>query len=128
MDEDRKLEEFTPLEHGLHLDNGFGGKVEPNETIVAAAVRELHEESGLFCKEPDMIQRGALLLETVAEDTSPILEIHVFTVEKWVGTARAYVPFPSYFPKSSSLFIQSSFSFRFPLPVMPVCYLSDDAS
>ena len=29
--------------------NGFGGKLEPGETVVAAAVRELHEESGLLC-------------------------------------------------------------------------------
>ncbi|RYE83489.1 MAG: NUDIX domain-containing protein [Methanosarcinales archaeon] len=27
--------------------NGFGGKIEPGETIKAAAVREMHEESGV---------------------------------------------------------------------------------
>jgi len=34
---------------GIGKWNGFGGKLEPNETVEAAARRELHEESGLVC-------------------------------------------------------------------------------
>ena len=82
----------------LDIDNGYGGKVEPNETVIAAAVRELHEESGLLVEEPAMIQRGVLLLETVADDVSPILEIHVFTVETWEGIETAYVLFSPLHP------------------------------
>ena len=38
----RKLRGF-----GAGLVNGFGGKVEPGEEVVSAAVRELHEECGV---------------------------------------------------------------------------------
>ncbi|KAK6496685.1 hypothetical protein TWF481_001673 [Arthrobotrys musiformis] len=86
LQRDRVLLGYKLRGFGQGKYNGYGGKVEPNETVIAAAVRELHEESGLLVGEPAMIQRGVLLLETVADDTSPILEIHVFTVETWEGT------------------------------------------
>ena len=35
--------------------NGVGGKVEPGETIVAAAMRECHEEIGVIPKEPRLV-------------------------------------------------------------------------
>ncbi|KAK6520233.1 Nudix (Nucleoside diphosphate linked moiety X)-type motif 1, variant 2 [Arthrobotrys conoides] len=51
-----------------------------------------------------MIQRGVLLLETVADNTSPILEIHVFTVEIWEGTEIATEEMtPHWFSLSKSL-------------------------
>lgn len=34
---------------GMGKWNGFGGKLEPGETVDAAAIRELEEESGLHC-------------------------------------------------------------------------------
>jgi len=40
---------------GAHLWNGFGGKVDPNETITAAAIREMEEESGVTPKDPKFI-------------------------------------------------------------------------
>ncbi|EPS40099.1 hypothetical protein H072_6102 [Dactylellina haptotyla CBS 200.50] len=89
LQRDRVLLGYKLRGFGQGKYNGFGGKVEADETITAAAVRELHEESGLLVEEPDMIQRGALLLETVADDDSPILEIHVFTTERWHGTENA---------------------------------------
>ncbi|KAK6522644.1 Nudix (Nucleoside diphosphate linked moiety X)-type motif 1 [Arthrobotrys megalospora] len=101
---DRVLLGYKLRGFGQGKYNGYGGKVEPNETVIAAAVRELHEESGLLVEEPAMIQRGVLLLETVADDTSPILEIHVFTVETWEGTETATDEMtPHWFSLSKSL-------------------------
>lgn len=34
---------------GVGKWNGFGGKVDPNETILDGALRELKEEAGIFC-------------------------------------------------------------------------------
>lgn len=44
---------------GVNKYNGFGGKVESNETMREAAARELEEETGLRAKELTM--RGSLL-------------------------------------------------------------------
>ncbi|RVD86849.1 uncharacterized protein DFL_005104 [Arthrobotrys flagrans] len=104
LQRDRVLLGYKLRGFGQGKYNGYGGKVEPNETVIAAAVRELHEESGLLVEEPAMIQRGVLLLETVADDISPILEIHVFTVETWEGTEIATEEMtPHWFSLSKSL-------------------------
>ncbi|KAF3310873.1 hypothetical protein TWF173_009114 [Orbilia oligospora] len=104
LQRDRVLLGYKLRGFGQGKYNGYGGKVEPNETVIAAAVRELHEESGLLVEEPAMIQRGVLLLETVADDVSPILEIHVFTVETWEGIETATEEMtPHWFSLSKSL-------------------------
>ncbi|KAK6338884.1 hypothetical protein TWF696_009689 [Orbilia brochopaga] len=101
---DRVLLGYKLRGFGQGKFNGFGGKIEPNETVIAAAIRELHEESGLLCKESDMIRRGVLLLETVADEVSPILEIHVFTVDRWDGTEIVTDEMkPAWFSLSKSL-------------------------
>lgn len=75
--------------------NGFGGKVEPNEMIVAAAQRELQEEAGLTAR--NCLQHG-ILHASFATDAdmsglslaSPLIEkellIHVFRVTSFTGT------------------------------------------
>jgi 8-oxo-dGTP diphosphatase/2-hydroxy-dATP diphosphatase len=55
--------------------NGFGGKVEANETIEAAAKRELEEEAGVRAK--NMQRTGIIEFEFVGNPE--ILEVHVFT-------------------------------------------------
>ncbi|KAK6344911.1 hypothetical protein TWF718_006862 [Orbilia javanica] len=104
LQRDRVLLGYKLRGFGEGKYNGYGGKVEPNETVIAAAIRELHEESCLVVEEPAMIQRGVLLLETVADDVSPVLEIHVFTVETWEGTETATEEMtPHWFSLSKSL-------------------------
>ncbi|KAJ2898675.1 hypothetical protein IWW38_001285 [Coemansia aciculifera] len=63
--------------------NGFGGKVEVNETIPEGASRELHEESGLVAK--SLNQCGLLLF--YFENDPVAMEVHVFLVHKYEGTA-----------------------------------------
>jgi 8-oxo-dGTP pyrophosphatase MutT (NUDIX family) len=64
--------------------NGFGGKVEPGETIVAAAVREVAEEVGVSVREEDLRLVARLAFLFAAE---PALDrvAHVFLTAAWDG-------------------------------------------
>ncbi len=62
--------------------NGFGGKVESNETIEQAAIRELNEEIGLTATA--LTPRG--VLNFYGEDSQyPHIEMHIFAVEQYSG-------------------------------------------
>jgi len=61
--------------------NGFGGKVEGEETITEAAERELWEEAQI--KALDLTKRGVLLFDIATLDK--ILEVHVFSATTIVG-------------------------------------------
>jgi 8-oxo-dGTP pyrophosphatase MutT (NUDIX family) len=71
---------------GVGKYNGFGGKVEHGESIVASAQRELNEESGIQCTIEQLQHHAVLLLETLADDEAMVLEIHVFVCTEWEGT------------------------------------------
>ena len=69
--------------------NGFGGKIEANETPEQAIVREMREESGLTIQETDLQKRGEIFFKT---DKNPFKTnaldewmVHVFVTEKWGG-------------------------------------------
>ncbi|MBI1755446.1 8-oxo-dGTP diphosphatase [Candidatus Azambacteria bacterium] len=61
--------------------NGFGGKVNGDETIEEAAVRELREESGIA--PTNISQRGALTFVFTGDPVA--LEVHVFAVGEYEG-------------------------------------------
>lgn len=61
--------------------NGFGGKVEAEESIVDAAKREMAEESGLIVRE--MEERGHIDFHFM--DTGKLMEVHMFEVLKYEG-------------------------------------------
>jgi len=64
--------------------NGFGGKVEPGESIEAAAVREFREE---VCVEAlNITQKG--VLEFSFENDSKILEVHIFETTQFTGQPK----------------------------------------
>ncbi len=61
--------------------NGFGGKVQPGESIEEAARRELKEEVGIEIGQPQ--KRGVLAFETAGDPE--ILEVHVFSGRDFRG-------------------------------------------
>jgi 8-oxo-dGTP diphosphatase len=65
--------------------NGFGGKIEKDETPATAAVRELREESGLEARPEDLEARGTL---TFIFPDRPEFDhfVHLFVVTQWHGT------------------------------------------
>ena len=74
---------------GAGLWNGFGGKVEPGESIEDAAMREVMEESGL---EVTNLEKHGILEFTFEDDKRQglgadvkILEVHVFKAHDYVG-------------------------------------------
>ncbi|KAJ1836694.1 hypothetical protein LPJ63_000014 [Coemansia sp. RSA 2711] len=68
---------------GSNKLNGFGGKVEPSETIAQGAQRELAEESGLTATKIE--QCGLLLF--YFEDSPVAMEVHVYAVREFSGHA-----------------------------------------
>lgn len=64
--------------------NGVGGKVEPGETVSAAAVREAHEEIAVVVLEEALRKAGEIRFSFEAKPEWNI-QCHVFLVEEWTG-------------------------------------------
>lgn len=63
--------------------NGFGGKVEENESFEQAAVRELYEESSVTCNQEDLLSMGYIVFKL--EDSRRYMKVHVYQVWKFDG-------------------------------------------
>lgn len=61
--------------------NGFGGKVEADESIEAGAKREIQEEAGITVDTLHAV--GVLLFSFAGQEQK--LEVHVFTATDWQG-------------------------------------------
>jgi 8-oxo-dGTP diphosphatase len=71
---------------GLGAGNyqGFGGKLEPGETLTQCAVRELWEESGLKAKEHNLWYMAHLVF-VFPNKPQWSQDVHVFRLEHWEG-------------------------------------------
>jgi len=67
---------------GMGKWNGFGGKLEKDETIKEAMKRELLEETGICALELEGV--GVLDFAFTNSDIKP--EVHFFKITKWQGT------------------------------------------
>ena len=62
--------------------NGFGGKLEPGETIEEGAKREMKEECGVTVESMQLV--GIHEFEFTS-NCGEILEVHVFRIDAWNG-------------------------------------------
>lgn len=69
---------------GVGKWNGFGGKLEPDETIEQCAIRELEEES--MVKALSVNRRGYLVFKML--DTSKLMRVHVYESYDFCGEAK----------------------------------------
>ncbi len=63
--------------------NAFGGKVENGETIEAAAIRELREESGLLVED---VKKSGVITFKFPQKPDWDQVVHVFTADTWAGS------------------------------------------
>jgi len=68
---------------GVGKWNGVGGKVQENETIEEAAVREAEEEIGVKITEFEKVAEFTFLFPTKLEWPGQV--VHVYLVSKWEG-------------------------------------------
>lgn len=67
--------------HGVGKWNGYGGKLNENETVEQAMVRELLEESGLLAHKFE--KRGIITFDD--QNNGDIIEMHIFRVFEFGG-------------------------------------------
>jgi 8-oxo-dGTP diphosphatase len=74
---------------GVNKLNGFGGKINPGESIKEAAVRELYEEVGLQADSQDIKKVGELtFIFPSKEEWNQI--VHVFLITSWKNFPKEY--------------------------------------
>jgi len=64
--------------------NGFGGKIEPEESIQEAAIREIEEEAGIKVEKEHIINVGKLNFVFSAKPEWNQI-VHLFLTKRWKG-------------------------------------------
>ena len=75
---------FKKVRFGAGKYAGFGGRIEPGETIAAAAIRELEEETGVKVLEENLQRVGHLTFVFPAKPSWSQV-VHVFLTTTWDG-------------------------------------------
>lgn len=83
--DDKVLLGFKEKGFGAQRWNGFGGKVEPGESIEQCLVREFTEESGLGITK---FEKRAVHEYVAQRNPGEILEVHTFLVQDWEGDTQ----------------------------------------
>jgi 8-oxo-dGTP diphosphatase / 2-hydroxy-dATP diphosphatase len=78
---DRVLLGMKKRGFGAGKINGFGGKLEPGESLIECAVRELKEESGLIAEDTEEAGRLVFKFNGYPE----IMDVHIFKVRRFSG-------------------------------------------
>ncbi|KAJ7791942.1 hypothetical protein B0H14DRAFT_2933712 [Mycena olivaceomarginata] len=84
VQDDKLLLGYKKRGLGIHKYNGFGGKVEPKESTMDAALRELQEEAGITAP---LTHAGTLLFVVPGEKWA---HIDIFRAEEYTGTITEY--------------------------------------
>jgi ADP-ribose pyrophosphatase YjhB (NUDIX family) len=71
---------------GMGRWNGVGGKVETNESIKKATIRECLEEIGV--KPKSMIKRAVHIFRFPEHDQVEPMKVHVFVAHEWQGEPK----------------------------------------
>jgi len=89
---------FKKVGFGKGKYTGFGGKVEPGETLAEATIRELEEETGVCVREEDLQPVGRLVFHFPAKPAWS-QTVHVFVAWRWQGRVRESREMrPAWFP------------------------------
>lgn len=89
---------FKKVRFGAGKYTGFGGRVEPGESVEAAAIRELYEETGIRILEKDL-QRVGLLTFTFPVKPSWSQVVHLYLSRTWDGIPEESEEMvPAWFP------------------------------
>jgi 8-oxo-dGTP diphosphatase len=78
---------FKKAGFGAGKYTGFGGKVELDETVIQAAIREMAEETGIQVSEQDMQPVGRLLFSFPAKPEWS-QSVHLFLARTWEGAPQ----------------------------------------
>ncbi len=75
---------------GKGFRNGYGGKIEPNETPRQCTAREVHTESGGVIVDPKLLRYMALgeFVTNNENGTKTVFKVNFFLAEEWIGEFR----------------------------------------
>ncbi len=106
LKEDEVLLAYKTEKIGKGCFNGYGGGVEPGETLAAAAVRETKQESGVEIL-PQDLEKVAIMdfYNNKTDGETFTCRVHFYFARKWIGepgeTEEGIMIDPTWFPFSA---------------------------